>query len=333
MSPADLPSADLPSAVASVPAGAWAVGVSGGADSVALLSLLRRRAGPGGDLSLHVAHLDHQTRGAASDADAAFVAGVAARLGFACTVARRDEVEARMPRPLPGNASARYRAARLALFREVAAAHRLDGVLLAHHADDQAETVLHRLLRGSGYAGLAGMEARAAVGGLVILRPLLGVGRAELRRHLREAGEAWREDESNASHDYLRNRLRRVLAAHPALTPRLLRLSQACRAARDWARGAAPVLGATFPAAELRELPPVLARESGARWLAARGAPPGDLAPAVIDRLLAMAADVATPPGQHFPGNVLVRRRGGVIACPRGEDGGGTTCPIPDSII
>jgi tRNA(Ile)-lysidine synthase len=318
-----MPCDSLQAAVASVPPGAWAVGVSGGADSVALLSLLHPRAVPVGDLSLHVVHLDHQTRGPASAADAAFVADLAARRGLACTVARRADVEARLSRSsssagvgtrLPANASSRYRTARLALFQEMVAAHRLAGVLLAHHADDQAETVLHRLLRGSGYAGLAGMGRRSTVGGLVMLRPLLGVGREALRAHLRKAGQAWREDESNTSDAYLRNRLRRVLGTFPQLTSRLLELSDRCRAARDWARGAAPVLPPTFQLSGLRELPPVLAREAAADWLAARGVPRGELAPAVIDRLLAMAADAATPPRQHFPGGVLIQRRGASIS-------------------
>jgi tRNA(Ile)-lysidine synthase len=196
----------------------------------------------------------------------------------------------------------------------VVAARGLAGVLLAHHADDQAETVLHRLLRGSGYAGLAGMGRRSTVGGLVILRPLLGVGREALCAHLREGGQAWREDESNASEHYFRNRLRRVLETFPQLTPRLLEMSEACRAARDWARDAAPVLPATFPLSELSGLPPVLAREAAAGWLASRGVPRGELSPAVIDRLLAMATDAATPSRQHFPGQVLIRRRGGSIS-------------------
>jgi tRNA(Ile)-lysidine synthase len=216
--------------------------------------------------------------------------------------------------PLPANPSARYRAARLALFREVVTAGRLDGVLLAHHADDQAETVLHRLLRGSGYAGLAGMGRRANLRGLVILRPLLGVGRERLRACSREAGQAWREDESNASDEYLRNRLRRVLETFPQLTARLLELADACRAARDWARRASPALGETFLSGELRDLPPVLARESAARWLAACGVPPGGLSPEVIDRLRAMAADAATAPRQHFPGGLLIQRSRGSIS-------------------
>src|SRR5687767_13247587 len=113
----------LAAAVARVPSGRWAVGVSGGADSVAMLLLLRDRA----DLALHVAHLDHQIRGDASKADAEFVKALAERLGLPCTIARRDQLEIAIP-DLPPNPSARYRAARLALFRNVAAAHGLQGV-------------------------------------------------------------------------------------------------------------------------------------------------------------------------------------------------------------
>src|SRR5687767_3787007 len=108
----------LVNAVDAVPAGAWAVGVSGGADSVALLTLLHERVRQRGDVSLHVAHLDHQLRGPDSAADARFVEELAARLGLTCTVATRDAVEAGA-RELPANPSSRYRAARLALFRRV----------------------------------------------------------------------------------------------------------------------------------------------------------------------------------------------------------------------
>ena len=91
---------------------------------------------------------------------------------------------------------------RLALFRSIVKREKLSGVILAHHADDQAETVLSRLLRGSGYTGLAGMLPRASVCGLMILRPLLDVRREMLRKYLRSIGEAWREDLSNRSPQY-----------------------------------------------------------------------------------------------------------------------------------
>src|SRR5688500_1479814 len=163
-----VPDRALTAAIATVPPGRWAVGVSGGPDSVALLDLLRTRD----DLALHVVHLDHQLRGDASAADAHFVADLAHRWNLPCTIARRDEIEPALA-DLPANPSARYRRLRLALFANVARAHGLSGVILAHHADDQAETVLQRLLRPSGPMGLAGMSATAHVGSLRIVRPLL----------------------------------------------------------------------------------------------------------------------------------------------------------------
>lgn len=296
------------SAIATVPPGRWAVGVSGGADSVALLALLRTRP----DLSLHVAHLDHQTRGAASTADARFVAELAARFSLPCTIRRRDEIEPRLTN-LPTNRSAKYRAIRHELFREIMSLNSLQGVLLAHHADDQAETVLHRLIRGSAPTGLAGMSPRASIGGLIVLRPLLDVRRDELRTYLNRIGQQWREDASNQSNQYLRNRLRKWLRDEPGLHDTLLTVAQRCRALRDWARRGAPQLPESFACKQLADLPEPLAHESSRRWLIARGAPPAQLSEAVLDRLIEMAADAASPPRQYFPGRLLVRRRSGTL--------------------
>src|SRR5258708_566437 len=126
-----------------VPPGRWAVGVSGGADSVALLTLLH--AIP--YRSMHVVHLDHQTRGGASADDAQFVQGLAEYRGIPCTVARRADIEQGMTR-LPANLSARYRAARMELFRRVVLEEKLEGVLLAPPAHDQAGSGWHRWLHG-----------------------------------------------------------------------------------------------------------------------------------------------------------------------------------------
>jgi len=301
-------SAPLANAIALVPAGRWAVGVSGGADSVALLALVRQRA----DLTLHIAHLDHQARAGDSAHDAAFVASLAKQWHIDCTMARRDEIEPRVD-SLPANISARFRALRLALFREVVQRHGLDGVILAHHRDDQAETILHRLLRGASAAGVGGMSERSRVSGLLILRPLLGVRRESLREYLRGQQLTWREDASNASEEYLRNRLRKVLSLRRELAERLIELGESARALRSWTERHAPALPPRFAAAALDHSPPFVARESARRWLIARGAPPGELAGNVLDRLLAMAQDASTPPRQHFPGRILVRRRGGVL--------------------
>jgi tRNA(Ile)-lysidine synthetase-like protein len=299
---------EIHSAIESFAAGAYAVGVSSGADSVALLSLLRDRP----DLQLHVAHLDHESRGPESAADARFVEAMCAQWNLPCEIARRSEIERGMPR-LPKNASARFRAARFELFRRVVRAHGLEGVILAHHADDQAETVLHRLVRASGYAGLTGMSPRVRIGGLLVLRPMLSVRRDALRAGLRERNQPWREDTSNLSPKYLRNRLRAVLGQHSDLTPALLDMSVACRALRDWTRRAAPSLAATFAVASLADLPLVLARESARQWLSEVGVPPDQVDSAAIERLIEMAADAASPARQHFPGNVEVRRRSGRV--------------------
>jgi len=307
-------SASLFKEMTAVPSGRWAVGVSGGADSVALLLLLdqRRESEPG--LFLHVVHLDHQTRGAESTADAEFVRRLAAGRGVPCTIARRDQVEREMT-DLPPNPSARYRALRHEVFRRVIAQHRLQGVLLAHHADDQAETVLHRLIRGSGPAGLAAMQEVSSIAGLTIRRPLLKLHRNDLRRFLTEKRQPWREDASNASDRYLRNRLRRLLEHHPHLTRDLLTLAGSCNAVRQWSHSTAPLLAAQFPVVHLQRLPELLASESARQWLLARGVPAGTLSrsPDAIDRLIALASDAATASRVQFPGGLMASRRKGVI--------------------
>jgi tRNA(Ile)-lysidine synthase len=186
-------------------------------------------------------------------------------------------------------------------------------VILAHHADDQAETIFQRMLRGSGANGLAGMSRRTTIGGLTILRPLLGIRRAKLRAHLRSMNQPWREDSSNASDCYLRNRIRRILAANESLHASLIELGGACRTVRTWTRDSAVRLDETFPVGSLQDVPELLARESAGRWLAARGAPKGEITPDAIARLLEMANDAASPPRQHFPGRLLVWRRRGMI--------------------
>jgi tRNA(Ile)-lysidine synthase len=289
-----------------VPPGAYAVGVSGGVDSVALLLLLRRRS----DLSLEVVHLNHETRGPASDADAKFVFDLSLRVRVPCLTGHWHGTEPMLVDP-PKNQSARFRAGRMALFRHVVKTDGLDGVILAHHADDVAETVLQRLLRGGGVSGLASLRTRATIGGLPVLRPLLNVRRETLRQFLVEENQPWREDESNASPRYQRNRVRKLLSTRPELTDALLELGNAAAAVKDWARRTAPAAPAKLPVAMLRGLPAPLARETARRWLAERGAPPGGLTAPVLRRLIEMSEDAASAPRQHFPGGVLVRRRGG----------------------
>jgi tRNA(Ile)-lysidine synthetase-like protein len=291
-----------------LPPGPWAIGVSGGADSVALLLLLRDQS----SFPLHVAHLDHELRGPQSTADAEFVQELSAKLHLPCTVARRTQIEPTLSH-LPHNRSARYRAIRLGLFRRVVADHHLNGVLLAHHADDQAETILHRLLRSSPPSALAGMSPLGTIDGLPIARPLLALRRDQLRAYLTARNQSWREDPSNSSDAYLRNRLRKILAARPELTDALMSVASACRALTTWTNQSAPTLQPRFPAASLQSLPSILAKRSATRWLRSAGSPPDELSGDCLMRLVAMAADAATPPAQQFPGGLTIRRRAGKI--------------------
>jgi tRNA(Ile)-lysidine synthase len=288
----------------SVPPGRWGIAVSGGGDSVALLELLRYRS----DLALHVIHLDHETRADESAKDAEFVRSLSAACGLAHTIARRTDIERSIP-TLSRNLSARYRAARLTLFRQVVTEHQLQGVLLAHHADDQAETVLQRLLRGSGPAGLTGMSMQTSIAGLRILRPLLGVRRAALRQFLTDHRIPWREDSSNQSPLQQRNRARIVLSVHLALTPILINLASDCARLMQWLREQSPELSAEFSMETIGRLSPVIAREALRNWLQRSARGETEVSAASAARLLEMATDRAAPARQDFPGRLRVRRR------------------------
>ena len=285
----------------SLPPGRWAVAVSGGADSVALLRLLVDRA----DVRPVVVHLDHGLRGDESDADAAFVRGLAARFGLPFEVRRLTDADcADVPNP-----SARYRAARLAWFHDVARPHACDGIVLAHHADDQAETVVLRLLRGRSLATLGGMRpVQRLANGLALYRPLLAVRRADLRAYLLAIGQPWREDSSNTSPVYRRNALRQWLAGRPDLTPALLRLADASRQWQAKLFATAPHLGDAFDVAALR-VPLPEAEHAVRTWLVTQGCPVDRVSLTVCRRLIDQATNAGASPRQHYPGGVLVRRR------------------------
>jgi tRNA(Ile)-lysidine synthase len=185
----------------------WAVALSGGADSVGLLLLLWAHW-PGRRGRLTAFHFDHRLRGAESTADARFCAKLCAALGVTLVSGRWKA--ARGSRSEAGARSARF------AFIERAMARRAMRVLwLGHQKDDIAETMLMRLARGSGGAGLAAPRAIHAIaagrGGASLryhVRPLLSVKKSEIVRALRLAGAPWREDSSNAKGAHFRNRLR-----------------------------------------------------------------------------------------------------------------------------
>ncbi len=186
------------------------VAVSGGADSVCLLHVLRELA-PRWNLRLTVLHLDHQLRGEESRQDAAFVRDLAAALDLPFVLQETDV--AALCRETGDNLEQAARAARLEFFTRLIEAGTVDRIAAGHTRSDQAETVLFRFLRGSGTAGLAGIRPVTDDG---IVRPLLEVDRAEVERYLRERGIAWRNDSTNASTVFARNRIRHELL--PQLT-------------------------------------------------------------------------------------------------------------------
>jgi len=185
------------------------VAVSGGSDSVALLRLLLPfcRAAK---IKLVVLHLDHGLRGAASATDARFVARLAKRLGVACRM-RSAERGARSAEPGTRSPEMAAREMRQKFFREAAQEERLDAIATGHTADDVAETLLLRLMRGSGATGLSGLRPCHTVAGVKFVRPLLASSHADLRAWLRRQGQRWQEDASNRDERIPRNRLRRTV--------------------------------------------------------------------------------------------------------------------------
>jgi tRNA(Ile)-lysidine synthase len=174
------------------------VAVSGGADSVFLLQALSELA-PRWNLQLSVIHIEHGIRGAASVADAEFVARLAGDLGLTIHL-RHADVPA-----MDGNLEQDARNVRQAFYSELIASRTVHRVATGHTRTDQAETVMYRILRGSGLAGLSGI---LPVTGEGLIRPLLEIDRAEIEAWLRERGIAWREDATNRDRTYARNRLR-----------------------------------------------------------------------------------------------------------------------------
>jgi tRNA(Ile)-lysidine synthase len=205
------------------------VGVSGGPDSTCLLHLLvglRDRLG----IELHVAHLNHLLRGAEAEADAEYVSGLAHRLGVESTLERRDVHRYRDEHRLSLEEAARK--VRYQFFAEVAGKVGASRVAVGHTSDDQVETILMRLLRGAGGLGLQGMRPLARWDspgdGLVVVRPLLGVSRAEVEDYCRQQGLIARKDSSNFSRSHLRNRVRHELVPllrsyNPRIDERLMR--------------------------------------------------------------------------------------------------------------
>lgn len=179
------------------------VGVSGGRDSVALLQFLVGQ----GWRKIIVAHLNHGLRGRESGQDAAFVRRLASRYGLQCRVDRVDV--AALAESSGKSVETAARMAREEFFQRLAAECQTPFVFLAHHLEDNAETIIGNLFRGAGSGGVSGMKtATVTNAGWVKLRPLLTVHRAEIDGYVRVRKLSFREDSSNAFPGHRRNRLR-----------------------------------------------------------------------------------------------------------------------------
>ncbi|MCI0403891.1 MAG: tRNA lysidine(34) synthetase TilS [Acidobacteria bacterium] len=320
---------------------------SGGADSVALVRLLydlKDRLG----LRLLVAHLNHQLRGSDSDADEAFVRRLAERLELEFVV-RREDVAARAEKGKI-NLEEAGREARLEFFASLITGGKVDAVAVAHTLDDQAETVLARLVRGAGTRGLAGIypviEPLPGAKKGRLIRPLLSVRRAELREYLDSLQQPWREDATNRDPARLRSRIRVEFlpGLNPAALEHIGRLAGHAReeesfwsaliedrfkslAHRTGNELELPVAGLVEPDPLLAKLPPRQARE-GQRALARRllrraiAEVRGDLRRITqthVEKVLALVTEGQSGNRLVLPGVEVERRFELVVICAASE--------------
>ncbi len=292
------------------------VGVSGGPDSVALLGachvLAHRRSEGQRVLQPIVVHVNHHLRASADD-DASFVADLCDQLGLEHYL---KEVH---PADESGNVAANARRLRYAALADVARAVNATFVAVAHHGDDQLETLLIALCRGAGVDGLSGMAWRRPLDGdLSLVRPLLGLRKINCEAYCQMAELKWRDDPTNTDASQVRGRLRRdVLPVLEELWPEAGRRATGAAEALAMARDAleaelantfGPPTTRAWARADLAQLPaPVIA--AGLRRAALSAAP--DIADALGQTLLSQAAeaimaDDRSPKQFHWPGNLVL---------------------------
>jgi len=294
------------------------VAVSGGPDSVLLLHFMHRLAGEVG-LALAAVHFNHRLRGAESDGDEALVRGLADSLHIGYI---RDEAEvARVARERRGNLEAVARDLRYRFFFRLVEQEQLDRVATAHTANDQAETVLMRLLRGTGTRGLGGIYP--LLEGKVV-RPFLEVTRHEIMQEVADRGLPFRIDSSNLNIQLRRNKIRAELLPllakeyNPEIVPLLNRFAErarddeACleRWARDWANPWRVRDGEEerISTRALLELPTALVRRVLRQMVQAVLGTPSGLTHAHIEALRRFAARAQSGRSQTLPGGVVARK-------------------------
>lgn len=295
------------------------IGASGGADSTALvyaLHFLRDRLG----ISLQLAHLHHGIRGAAADRDQREVESLGARLGLNVACSRRDVPRLAAARGVSVEMAAR--AERLEFFKDTLAATGADTVALAHNLDDQAETILMRLLRGAGRTGLSGISPLQRLDGLTIAHPMLAVTHRAAVQFLRVHGLSWREDASNTSSDYLRNRIRhRILplledGINPNLRATLARTADILRPEEEFMNQAALQLltncrdgdGVGLDAARLARVPLALQRRVLLHWFYECGIPAANIGFESVSAVFGMLSDLRGSSRMDLGGGWRVQR-------------------------
>jgi tRNA(Ile)-lysidine synthase len=295
----------------------WLVGVSGGLDSMALLHLFFDK----GFRNVVVCHLDHGLRGVASSGDARFVKMAARKMGYEVEAAKVDL--RRLMEDSGESLETAGRRARHDLFGKCAKAHRCKRLLLGHHADDQAETVLWNLMRGShGCRGMNEVSAMKMRGvAMEVIRPLLCVRKGELKAWMEAWKYKWREDAGNRVNDVVRNRIRNE--AMPLLAdiskrdvvPMFARAAKSDDAQDEfigWAVRQVKVLDpqGRLHLGVLRSLPEVLRTRALLDFLKSGGIP--GISAALVDRCLVML-DSSSPSSVNLPGGARLRRRAGRI--------------------
>jgi tRNA(Ile)-lysidine synthase len=306
----------------------YLVGVSGGRDSMALLDCLLSA----GFSKLVVCHLDHGLRGRASAGDARFVEKMSHDLGLKYMGSKKPVRSIAKNEGMSLETAARH--ARRTFFAEVSVAERCSRIFLAHHAEDQAESVLMNLARGCGIGGLVGMdrESQQVIDGrkLTLLRPLLDVRRAKIDEWIAVRGLKYREDASNADpaigvRNAVRHRLMPMMdeVLGRDVTASLVRLAAIAREeealiSSSFADVLAMAAAETLPVKKLAGLAAALRRRVILDWLRQRDV--GDCGVAEVRRveeLLEMPLGEG-PAKINLPGGCFVRRREGVVFLERG---------------
>jgi len=253
------------------------IGVSGGRDSIVLLHWLTSL----GYRKLIVCHLDHELRGRASQADARFVASMAAKLELDCEIGRTDVRALAAQSKLSIETAAR--AARFAFFVRVARQKRCRTIFLGHHADDLVETALLNLFRGASPGGVAAMRGvslhRIGKTELTIVRPLLGIWRREIDLYIRQNDLTFREDATNTELGSTRNRIRHRVLPHIEkqlgrdVRKAIWRVTQIWIGEEDLLESlVSDRIGASeLDVVAMRKMPVALQRRAIVGWLRARG--------------------------------------------------------------